>query len=153
MARRGLSRQADGGGLKSQLNIKVETDMPPIMQPGMNTGEGVWLSASLGYLQFVPTLVPESTARPSGEQNSTVAYKARSSGSNPDRGRTQNGCDCTKIGYGVLLGFHGADPHAVRIWSFDTDAYAALLEARKAKQGCRLSWALCHEGRVILDRR
>ena len=57
------------------------------------------------------------------------------------------------VKYGVLLGFHGADPHATLIISIDDDPNTALLDARKAKQGCRLSYALCHEGRVIVDRR
>ena len=57
------------------------------------------------------------------------------------------------VKYGVLLGFHGADPHATLIISIDDDPEAALLDARKAKQGRRLSHALCYEGRVIVDRR
>jgi len=57
------------------------------------------------------------------------------------------------VKYGVMSGFHGADPHAWRIFSFDEDPDAALLDARKAKRGCRLSYALCIENRVIVDRR
>ena len=57
------------------------------------------------------------------------------------------------VKYGVMLGFHGADPRAWRIFSFDDDPDEALLEARKTKRGCRLSYALCIENRVIVDRR
>jgi len=57
------------------------------------------------------------------------------------------------VKYGVLSGFHGADPHAWRIFSFDNDPDIALHEARQTKRGCRLSYATCIEGRRIVDTR
>jgi len=52
-----------------------------------------------------------------------------------------------------MSGFHAADPHAKRIFSFDDDPDAALRTARSHKENFKIWYALVIEGRRIVDER
>lgn len=55
--------------------------------------------------------------------------------------------------YAVLSGFHGADPHARRIFSFDDDPQEALKAARSSKECAKIWYCMAIEGRRIIDKR
>jgi hypothetical protein len=55
--------------------------------------------------------------------------------------------------YAVLIGFHGADPHATRIFSFDDDPEAALRTARQSRECAKIAYCMAREGRTIIDKR
>ena len=55
--------------------------------------------------------------------------------------------------FAVLLGFHAADPHATRIFSFDDDPEGALRTARQSRECAKIWYCLAIEGRTIIDKR
>jgi hypothetical protein len=56
------------------------------------------------------------------------------------------------ITYGVILGFHGADNHAKRIFSFNDDPKVALQNAQHHKDCAKLLYAFIVEGRRIVEK-
>ena len=76
------------------------------------------------------------------EKNSGLVNVTVDAGSNPATGQ---------VSYGVILGFHGADQHAKRIFSFNDDPDRAIRNARHFKESSKFLYALIVEGRRIVE--
>ena len=76
------------------------------------------------------------------EKNSGLVNVTVDAGSNPATGQ---------VSYGVILGFHGADQHAKRIFSFNDDPKVALQNAQHHKDCAKLLYAFIVEGRRIVE--